>query len=119
MYSGKRFAVDVQKMRSTQAPDPQIFERILFTKYAHWRYEAEVRLIKPLEAQDTTTNLYFAEFSDDLRLRQVIVGERSVVSRTKLRDALGDLSSSVEAFKARLAFGAFRVVRQNDRSRWR
>ncbi len=118
MYSGRRFAVDVQQMRNAQARDPQIFKRILLTKYAHWRYEAEVRLIVHLESQDPATDLYFAEFSDDLRLRQVIVGACSVVSRATVSNALGDLSRSVEVFKGRLAFGAFRVVPQRDQNQW-
>jgi hypothetical protein len=117
-YSGRRFVVDVQQLRDVQTPDPRIFERILFTKYAHWRYEAEVRAIVSLEDRDPATNLFFTEFSSDLCLRQVIVGARSGISRAALADALGDLSSSVEVFKARLAFGAFRVVRQRDPSQW-
>src|ERR1043165_3821312 len=91
-YSGKRFAVDVQQFANKQTRDSRIFERILFTKYAHWRYEAEVRAMPHLETQDPVTKLYFAEFSANLFLRQVIVGARSAVSRAMLADALGDLS---------------------------
>jgi hypothetical protein len=117
-YSGRRFVVDVQKMLSTPVPDPKIFERILFTKYAHWRYEAEVRAIVNLRDRDPATQLYFADFSNQLQLKQVIVGVRSAVSRATLKAALGALASSVEVFKARLAFGTFRVVRQRDSSQW-
>jgi hypothetical protein len=118
IYAGRRFAVDVQQMRNSQVPDPRIFERILFTKYAHWRYEAEVRAMPNLQQRDPVAGLYFAEFSNDLILRQVIVGARSSITRDLLSTALGNLAGFVEAFKTRLAFSSFRVVRQKDPSQW-
>jgi hypothetical protein len=118
IYSGRRLAVDIEKMRDHSASATVIFERILFTKYAHWRYEAEVRAIVPAQTPDPSNNLYFAEFSDDLALRQVIVGARSGITRAVLNEALGNLQPSVEIFKARLAFGTFRVVRQRDPNQW-
>jgi hypothetical protein len=62
--------------------------------------------------------LYFAEFSDKLSLKQVIVGAESTVTRQELAAALSDLAQTVEAFKARLAFRSFRVVRQQNPRLW-
>ena len=91
----------------------------MFTKYAHWKYEDEVRCFVTLEKADPKTNLYFAEFSEHLNLTQVIVGANASVSRDALGKALGGHGSSVEVFKARLAFKSFRVVRQKNERLWK
>ena len=90
----------------------------MFTKYAHWRYENEVRCFVTLEDRDPEKNMYFADFSDSLKLVQVIVGAESKVTREALREALGDLARDVEVFKVRLAFKSFRVVRQRNQKLW-
>lgn len=48
----------------------------------------------------------------------VVVGALSSATRETLRNALGDLASTVETFKARLAFKTFRVVRQRKAELW-
>ena len=93
-------------------------KRLLFTKYSHWKYEEEVRSFVTLDTADQDSGLYFAEFSDMLRLTTVIVGVRSLVSQSEVRQALGNLAPSVEAFKARVAFKSFRVVRQRNPKLW-
>ena len=115
-YSAKRFLVDVGRLITMPAPDPTVFGRFLFTKFAHWKYEKEVRAIVRLEKHEN--NLYFTDFGDDLRLSSVIVGARSEVTRATLREALGDIAGDVETFKARLAFGSFKVVRQRNAKLW-
>jgi hypothetical protein len=64
-------------------------------------------------------DLYFAEFSDNLKLTKVIAGAESQLRRTELQNALGDVAPQVECFKARLAFNTFEVVRQLDESLWK
>ena len=91
---------------------------LLTTKYSHWRYEEEWRAFLGLEDRDASTKLCFAEFSDRIRLREVIVGARSTASRAEVADALGALATEVRATKARLAFRSFRVVRQRRASLW-
>jgi hypothetical protein len=71
-----------------------------------------------LEDRDPEKNLYFADFSDRLSLAMVIVGAESKVTREVLRSALGELALNVETFKARLAFGSFKVVRQRNPRLW-
>jgi hypothetical protein len=92
--------------------------RFLFTKYSHWRYEAEVRMFVNLRDIVPEGGLYFGEFADELRLATVIVAAQSNVTRHALRDALGDLAPRVKVLKARLAFRTFRVVRQRQEKLW-
>lgn len=71
-----------------------------------------------LEEPDPTTGLYFAAFGPALRLRQVIVGACSEVSRSMLAEALGAFGDDVRTLKARLAFKSFKVVRQRSAALW-
>lgn len=117
-YLRRRLIVEIERFRDPRQLDVGTFQRFLFTKYSHWRYEDEVRCFVTLEDKDPETGLYFADFSDAMSLKQVIVGAESSITRRELRDALGDLEDSVDAFKARLAFRTFRVVRQRDERLW-
>jgi hypothetical protein len=117
-YSPKRFRINVNQLANVQAIEFETAKELLFTKYSHWRYEQEMRIFTALEDIDPETGLYFANFSASLRLREVIVGALSVVTEELIAAALGDLKSSVDVWKARLAFGSFRVVRQRDKKLW-
>lgn len=92
---------------------------LLTTKYSHWRYEKEVRMFLDLTEEQRDGPLYFHPFDKDLRLREVIVGAESTVSRAELSAALGGPAIEVTAVKARLAFRSFRVVRQKKDSMWK
>lgn len=117
-YSRKRLVVEVERFRDPRQLDPDTVRTFLFTKHSHWRYENEVRCFVALEDKDPEKNLYFADFSDKLRLATVIVGAQSSVTRQILTNALGELAPSIETFKVRLAFKSFRVVRQRNAKLW-
>lgn len=117
-YSGKRLAADIDKLRFAHQIDPKIIAEIFFTKYAHWKYENEVRSFVNLNELDPEKKLYFVDFSDELKLTEVIVGANSSVTRDALRQALGDNASSTKVIKARLAFKSFEVVRQKNEKLW-
>ena len=60
----------------------------LVTKFRHWRYEKEMRVFVKLDPKAEIDGLYFADFTDQLSLAEVIVGARSLVNRSDLADAL-------------------------------
>ena len=72
--------------------------KFLTTKFAHWQYEEEYRVFRPLEEE--IDGRYYEVFSDNLILRQVIVGAQSSITRAQISNALGDIESKVEVFKA-------------------
>jgi hypothetical protein len=74
----------------------------------YWKYEQEARVFTRLEERDES-GLYFADFSDQIVLREVIVGPLSRVTQQDLHDRLGR-KSGVKFTKGRLAFNSFRVV---------
>lgn len=96
--------------------DESFVKQLLFTKFAHWSYEDEYRSYLSLDEPEN--GLYYAEFSDELTLRQVIVGSESVVSRAQLAEALGGLAPNIEVFKARAAFRSFNVVENKNGRLW-
>lgn len=86
------------------------------TKFIHWSYEEEVRLLILFSESVPKNELVFQPFSEKMQLKQVIVGPLSTIKISKAEAAVAD--NTVETFKARLAFESFAVVRQNDRSQW-
>jgi hypothetical protein len=109
-YLNARFPKPHNRMSQT------FMQKLLYTKFAHWSYEDEYRLYVSLNDQEN--GLYFVPFSEELSLRQVIVGAESAVTRAQVSSALGPTASDVEQFKARPAFKSFRIVRQNDEGLW-
>lgn len=94
-------------------------QKLLTTKFSHWRYERESRVFVRLDPTTEDENsLYFYDFSDQMKLSEVIVGINCTVSRTELSNALGDLATSIKCKKARLAFKTFGVVTQRRSSLW-
>lgn len=91
---------------------------VMRTKFAHWRYEQEVRLLTAVDDPEPISGIHFSPFSSRLSLAEVIVGHRSPVTRHELTKALGDLAGAVTTFKARLSFRSYSVVKQRAQSLW-
>jgi hypothetical protein len=88
--------------------DMMTANRMLFTKYAHWQYEDEIRVWASLD--EKSGDHYFKEFDDDLRLQEVIVGAGNPVSKRRILQGLGSHKEGVKLVQARVAFDAFKVV---------
>ncbi len=94
-------------------------DRMLHTKFRAWEYETEYRAFCRLKDADPVSDLYFLPFSKDLKLVQVIVGERSGLTRDRLSRVLDAMSKDVISFKARAGFARFEVVENKLQSAWR
>jgi hypothetical protein len=92
---------------------------VLSTKFSHWAYEQEHRLFLSLDPGEAENGLYFADFTEDLRLTFVIVGCESIISRADIVEALGEHAVGVEVYKARPAFRSFEVVRNKNEDLWK
>ncbi len=91
-------------------------KKILYTKYLSWKYEDEIRVQANLESsephpENPSKLIYFKDFDSQFKLRKVIVGVRSEVTKVQIQEALQDYLYDVEIIKARLAFRTFRVIR--------
>ena len=111
-YTASRLPVDLTLYReeNVDAHLPEML-RWFATKYVHWSYEREVRLFINLQGSDPS-KLNFREFDEGLKLAEVILGPRCVISPAHMILFLDDLAETVDVYKARLAFNSFRVVRQ-------
>lgn len=89
---------------------------VFATKYIHWSYEEEVRLLIEFSESVPEKKLVFHPFSEAMQLKQVIVGPQSRIKASDVEAAIAD--KRVEIFKSRLAFRSFAVVRQENKSLW-
>ncbi|MBB4232634.1 DUF2971 domain-containing protein [Rhizobium mongolense] len=92
---------------------------LLLTKFTAWKYETEYRCFCSLKGSIRDGEHFFEPFSDTLKLKEVIVGDQATISRQGLADALGAFGDGIVSFKARPAFGSFRVVRNRDSKLWK
>lgn len=100
-----------------QELNEEFMRKLLRTKFTHWKYEAEHRIWVGLSK--SVNGLYFKVFSDDLVLKEVIVGANSEVSREDVKETLGNIADSVEVFKTRPANKTFTMVRQRKLKLWK
>lgn len=120
-YTSKRIIPETVNLQWTaDAPDSAFnyIEQFFFTKFSHWKYEQEVRGYTTLEEQHPESGLFFANFSDELKLREIIVGAHSSISRETVNEALGSMTTEVRIIKACLALQTFKVVGQRNKRLW-
>ena len=94
--------------------DRALTKRLIQMKFAHWKYEEEFRKIEPLKTADPVTGLYFREISDDLELVEIILGA-NYDSQSAAEWHAEIIQMGVTIVTSRLAFGTFKVVKQNAR----
>lgn len=89
-------------------PQLQFARSVVSTKFKDWAYEEEIRIWANLQKE--SDGLHFVRFDDNLRLREVIVGARSSLSRKALTDVLAPCPDEVKIIKAREDYSSFRMV---------
>ncbi len=91
---------------------------LMSMKFKAWEYESEYRAFCRLDEKDPVSDLYFLPFYDEMKLAQVIVGERSSVTPERLAGVLRNFPNSVTTFKARAGFQSFEVVQNKSSKGW-
>jgi hypothetical protein len=117
-YNADRLELDIERQLARSTRDIRLGLKLLTTKYAGWEYEDEVRAIVRLSEPDTETGFYFCDFGPQLALKEVIVGPRSLLSRSAVSAALSKKDVGVSLLKARLALKTFSVVLQLNSALW-
>jgi hypothetical protein len=108
-YQGERLESELENNLPSESHDT-LGHMLITTKYEHWRYEDEVRMIVKLEDAKYEAGHYFIPFCDGLRLREIITGPRCMLTRNQLRKAVAEEDCSVSFIKGQLAFSSFQVV---------
>jgi Protein of unknown function (DUF2971) len=120
-YVKSRIRPNLRAMKAMSKAAVEHMLDLLTLKFEHWQYEQEHRLFVQLNDKDEQSGLYFFDFgiSEEVRLREVIVGAQSEISPEQVADVLGDIAPQVVSRKARLAFRTFEVVKQRRQDLWR
>ncbi|KPH05970.1 DUF2971 domain-containing protein [Rhizobium acidisoli] len=119
VYRSRLLKADMIAMNGSDDKQWEFYKKVLSTKYAHWKYENEVRLFIRIDEQDTMIKgLFFKAFDREMDLKEVIVGHRSELLRRDLVDAIGENAASVRLRRGRLAFNSYRVVTQRNSALW-
>lgn len=118
-YLDRRLTLEEFGLRSLHDLDEKSMLRLLTMKFKAWEYEAEWRLHVALKDKDTVSDLYFVEFGPQMRLAEVIIGDRSTVTRGRLKNVLGLRANEIRTFKARPGFKSFEVVENNLKDAWK
>jgi hypothetical protein len=119
MYSPVKYCRTRLPTAAARDLDGADVETLLLTKFSAWRYESEYRGFCWLNGSIHENGLYFEPFSPTLKLAEVILGDRSTITRAKLAAVLGDQHPNVTCFKARPAFGTFTVVKNRNAALWK
>ena len=110
IYSEHPIEIPVDAATGKLILDEPLVERMLRTKFADWRYEDEWRVFVNLDHSTKESGMYFYDFSDVLRLTEVILGPRCELPIERVRALLASSTREVTVRKARIAFESFRVV---------
>ena len=91
------------------APEKQ--KKLLTTKFNHWSYEQEYRmLLELINYPEESPNLRFKHFDELLTLKEVYIGCRSDLKFEDIKNAFQSTSGSVVVKHTRPAFKDFKIV---------
>ena len=109
-YSKVRVKLEVDPVTKHLVLDDAVAEKLIRTKFRDWKYEDEYRLFAGLDHDTTESGLHFLDFSDNLRLTQVILGQRCDLPIERVRSIVNSFPDRVKVTKACLAVSTFRVI---------
>ena len=104
------FPTNFEKM--SESEHDSFARSALFTKFEHWAYEKEIRIWSQLTNEDK--GFYFVPFGEAMRLKEVIIGQKSKVSKAQIELVLGSQAGGVKVSKARAAYDKFEMVEDDE-----
>ena len=119
-YTPKRLAQNGIPRDLGAIRDQKLLRKYCATKFSHWRYENEVRLLIKLRAADveeTEEGLRFLRTGGHTQLTGIFMGVQSWHGLEKIEDAVG--TTQIPIVQTRAAFSKFQVVRQQNRKYWK
>ena len=121
IYQAHRPALDLKVSLANGTLTEDVWlGQVICRKFAHWRYEQEMRMwIDLLALAPTHGGHRFVPFSEKMALREVFIGAEATTTRSDVTTALGELGADVSVICTRLAFKRFGVCKQLDKNLWR
>lgn len=117
-YVSERPALAAFGCRDIAELDDAAFLHMVYSKFDAWAYEDEYRSVCGLGERDEVSGLCFVPFSEQLILREVIVGAYCTVTRAQVADAMRGYDGNIRRFKARVGFMKFEVVENKQSGMW-
>ena len=102
----------LHSMATNTATHEQVKKYLYFTKFRHWQYEDEFRILVPLG--NKINKHFYLRFADRLRIRTVILGLRSKVTKKCVLNALGCTVDSVDIFKVHKHKSKYEMVKNDN-----
>ncbi len=109
-YAEERIPITFVDGDPAKGIDETFAAKLVRTKFIHWKYEEEIRIVIQLDDGTLEDGSYFLPFSNDLQLREVILGPLCSIPVDSVRALVASAYESIEVRKARLAFKWFKVV---------
>jgi hypothetical protein len=110
IYSEDRMPIEYVDNDPARGVAESYVNRLVRTKFKHWIYENEVRLVFGLDESTLEGGSYFVPFDDNLMLREVMLGPLCEIPIEAVRALVATLHPNVVVRKARLAFTKFAVI---------
>ena len=109
-YEEKRPRVRLGAGEPARLIGRELKDFLLRTKYIGWAYEQELRRFVDLSKTKQENGMYFLPFDDDVRLREIILGQRSRLSLEDVRALAKTTNPRAVVFRTRLEFRGYRIV---------
>jgi hypothetical protein len=104
-----------ERLERKSIADSKFSEKLLLSKFKHWEYEQEYRLIRELKNFDQDNGIFFQPFNSDIKLTKIIIGCQSNITRSRLQKKLSAADHDVEIIYARAAFKSFKIVKHKNK----
>ena len=114
IYTKERAKVEFDDQARKVVDGDKVIDKVIRTKVSDWKYEKEYRMFIALDQATREAGFHFVGFSDQLVLREVIVGFNCSLPIDRVKQLLKDDLSHVRVKKAGLALRKFKVI--EDRS---
>lgn len=116
IYAKRLLKIELDPNTKTPKPTDAVVNRLLRTKFFDWQYEDEMRLFVQLDHNTVESGKYFYPFSENLVLREVILGPRCELPIGGVRSIVSGYPAEVKVIKSRIAFTRFEVLENRSAS---
>lgn len=117
IYAKRLLKIELDPKTKTPKPTEAVVNRLLRTKFFDWKYEDEMRLFVQLDHNTVESGKYFYPFSENLLLREVVLGPRCELPIEGVRSIVSGYDPEVKVLKSRIAFTRFEVLENKNASR--
>ena len=84
--------------------------KIIAAKFDHWQYESEWRIFCDLKNERLESGLYFEDFSESLKLTEVVLGLKCEISEEKIQELIFSMGMDAKVIKAKISDHEFKVI---------